>query len=63
MEVKVNLRALVFVRLQRGEISGFTLVVTGGVGSAGNRTVNANPDFFAFQLVDRHDVDFGQKRG
>lgn len=63
MEVKVNLRALVFIGLQRGKVSGLTLIITGGVGGARNRTVNAYPDFFAFQLVDRHDVDFGQKCG
>ena len=63
MKVKVNLGALVLIRLQRGKVSGLTLIITGGVGSARNRTVNADANFFAFQLVDRHDVDFGQKRG
>jgi hypothetical protein len=48
MEVKVNLRTLVFVGLQRGEVSGFTLVITGGVGGAGNRAVNATPTFSPF---------------
>lgn len=63
MEVKVNLVALVFIGLQRGKVSGLTLIITGGVGGARNRTVNADADFFALQFVNRHDVDFGQKRG
>lgn len=63
MEIKVDLRALVFVGFERSEISGLTLVIGGSVRGARNRTVDADPDFFAFQLVDRHDIDFGQKRG
>ncbi|MNE37305.1 hypothetical protein D3C80_1311520 [compost metagenome] len=63
MEIKVDLRTFVFVGFQRRKIGGLTLIIPGSVGRARNGAVDAHPDFFAFQLVDRHDVDFRQKRG
>ncbi|MNT18507.1 hypothetical protein D3C72_1537200 [compost metagenome] len=63
MEIKVDLRTFVFVGFQRRKIGGLALVIPGSISGARNRTVDTHPDFFAFQLVDRHNVDFGQKRG
>ena len=61
MEVKVNLRAFVFIGLQRSKISGFTLAIAVSIGGARDCAVNAHTDLFAFQFVDRHDVNFGQE--
>ncbi|MNN83650.1 hypothetical protein D3C81_2007250 [compost metagenome] len=63
MEVEVNLRALVLVGFERGEISGLTLIIPGGIGGARDGAVHTHADLFAFQLIDRHDVNLGQKRG
>jgi hypothetical protein len=48
VEVKVNLIALVFVGLQRGEICGLTLFVARGVGGAGDGAGHTDADFSPF---------------
>ncbi|MNS63956.1 hypothetical protein D3C72_970660 [compost metagenome] len=62
MEVEVDLRALVLVGFERRKIGGLTLIIPGGIGGARNGAVHAHPDLFAFQLIDRHDVNLCQKR-